>query len=67
MYVKRKAFLVGRLTREKEILRNKARFVLMVVKHELELRDRKKIELLQELQRLGFKPMRELNTIMQST
>lgn len=64
MYEKRKAFLVSKLTREKEILSNKARFILMVVQEELELRKKKKVVLLKELQKLGFKPMSELNAIM---
>eukprot|EP00811_Abedinium_folium_P035186 NODE_7_length_4662_cov_6.859757.p1 GENE.NODE_7_length_4662_cov_6.859757~~NODE_7_length_4662_cov_6.859757.p1 ORF type:complete len:1097 (-),score=373.23 NODE_7_length_4662_cov_6.859757:1266-4556(-) len=42
VYEKRKAYLVGKLTREKEILSNKARFILMVVKGDLELRKKKK-------------------------
>jgi len=67
MYVKRKSYLVGKLTREKEILSNKARFILMVVRGELELRRRKKADLLQELRRLGFKPMSELNALMKSS
>eukprot|EP00913_Durusdinium_trenchii_P026633 g24989.t1 len=38
MYQKRKDYLVAKLTRETEILSNKARFILMVVKGELEIR-----------------------------
>merc|ERR1740123_583505 len=38
MYEERKKYLVAKLTREKEILSNKARFIIMVVKGELELR-----------------------------
>merc|ERR1711988_1632700 len=38
IYEKRKDYLVSKLTREKEILSNKARFILMVVNEELELR-----------------------------
>jgi len=63
-YVRRKNFLVARLTRETEILSNKARFILMVVKGELELRRRKKAELLQELKQLKFTPMSQLDAIM---
>merc|ERR1712217_118155 len=64
MYDERKGFLVAKLKREKEILSNKARFILMVVKGELELRKKKKAELLKELQKKGFKPMSELDEIM---
>eukprot|EP00929_Paragymnodinium_shiwhaense_P044864 TRINITY_DN22_c0_g1_i1.p1 TRINITY_DN22_c0_g1~~TRINITY_DN22_c0_g1_i1.p1 ORF type:complete len:1434 (-),score=498.53 TRINITY_DN22_c0_g1_i1:234-4535(-) len=63
VYNNRKAYLVAKLTREKEILSNKARFILMVVKGELELRKRKKAELLKELQKKGFVPMSELDAI----
>jgi len=64
MYEQRKAYLVAKLTREKEILSNKARFILMVVKGELELRKRKKADLLNDLQKRGFKPMSELDAII---
>merc|ERR1719223_2361576 len=63
-YEKRKDFLVSRLTKEKEILSNKARFILMVVNEELELRKKKKEVLLKELVKLKFTPMSELNAIM---
>eukprot|EP00933_Yihiella_yeosuensis_P069787 TRINITY_DN7678_c0_g2_i1.p1 TRINITY_DN7678_c0_g2~~TRINITY_DN7678_c0_g2_i1.p1 ORF type:complete len:1431 (+),score=413.67 TRINITY_DN7678_c0_g2_i1:106-4398(+) len=65
VYVKRKAYLVSKLTREKEILSNKARFIKMVVKGELELRKKKKEVLLKELQKLGFKMMSELDAILE--
>jgi DNA topoisomerase-2 len=50
VYVERKGFLVRKITREKEILSNKARFILMVVEGELEIRKKKKADLLKELQ-----------------
>jgi DNA topoisomerase-2 len=64
IYEKRKDYLVSKLRREKEILSNKARFILMVVNEELELRKKKKDMLLKELQKLKFTPMSELNAIM---
>jgi DNA topoisomerase-2 len=64
IYDKRKDYLVSKLRREKEILSNKARFILMVVNEELELRKKKKDVLLKELQKLKFTPMSELNAIM---
>jgi len=66
MYDKRKAHMVAKLNREKEILSNKARFILMVVKGELELRKRKKADLLKDLQKRGFKPMSELDAMVES-
>jgi DNA topoisomerase-2 len=64
IYEKRKAFMVAKLTKDKEILSNKARFILMVVNEELELRKKKKEMLLKELVKLKFAPMSELNAIM---
>jgi len=64
VYEKRKDYLVSKLKREKEILSNRARFILMVVNEELELRKKKKEMLLKELQKLKFTPMSELNAIM---
>eukprot|EP00933_Yihiella_yeosuensis_P069786 TRINITY_DN7678_c0_g1_i1.p1 TRINITY_DN7678_c0_g1~~TRINITY_DN7678_c0_g1_i1.p1 ORF type:complete len:756 (+),score=191.45 TRINITY_DN7678_c0_g1_i1:128-2269(+) len=64
MYVMRKAYLVAKLTRETEILSNKARFILMVVKGELEIRRKKKADLLKELKDLKFTPMSQLDAIM---
>jgi len=58
--------MVAKLSREKEILSNKARFILMVVKGELELRKRKKADLLKDLQKRGFKPMSELDAMVES-
>jgi len=64
IYEKRKDYLVSKLTKEKEILSNKARFILMIVNEELEIRKKKKDVLLKELQKLKFTPMSELNAIM---
>jgi len=64
VYEKRKDYLVSKLTKEKEILSNKARFILMVVNDELEIRKKKKEVLLKELMKLKFTPMSELNAIM---
>merc|ERR1719191_2490474 len=60
VYDKRKKYLISKLTREKEILSNKARFILMVVKGELELRKRKKADLLKDLKDRKFTPWSEL-------
>jgi len=63
-YEKRKDYLVCSLTKDKEILSNKARFILMIVNEELEIRKKKKDVLLKELQKLKFTPMCEINAIM---
>jgi DNA topoisomerase-2 len=60
VYDARKKYLIAKLTREKEILSNKARFILMVVKGELELRKRKKADLLKDLAPRKFTPWSEL-------
>jgi DNA topoisomerase-2 len=60
MYEKRKAFLVGRLTRECEILSAKARFIQMVVKGELVVKRRKIKDLINELRQRSFKPLHEM-------
>eukprot|EP00746_Dinoflagellata_sp_MGD_P082151 gnl/MRDRNA2_/MRDRNA2_32622_c0_seq1.p1 gnl/MRDRNA2_/MRDRNA2_32622_c0~~gnl/MRDRNA2_/MRDRNA2_32622_c0_seq1.p1 ORF type:complete len:780 (-),score=187.44 gnl/MRDRNA2_/MRDRNA2_32622_c0_seq1:59-2353(-) len=60
MYAKRKAYLMNKLGQEKEILNNKVRFILMVVQGELELRKRKKKDLLAELREKRFKTLDEI-------
>jgi DNA topoisomerase-2 len=60
VYDSRKKYLVAKLTREREILSNKARFILMVVQDKLELRKRKKADLLKELKAKKFTPWSEL-------
>eukprot|EP00403_Amphidinium_massartii_P017895 CAMPEP_0178416360 /NCGR_PEP_ID=MMETSP0689_2-20121128/24024_1 /TAXON_ID=160604 /ORGANISM="Amphidinium massartii, Strain CS-259" /LENGTH=1782 /DNA_ID=CAMNT_0020037703 /DNA_START=34 /DNA_END=5380 /DNA_ORIENTATION=+ len=66
VYVNRKEYLVAKLRREREELSNKARFILMVVGGELELRKRKQTALLAELRRLKFTPMSELKAMMKT-
>ena len=46
-----------------EIMRNKNRFIFMVVNGEIELRMRKKAELLKELHEKGFRTMSELSVM----
>jgi DNA topoisomerase-2 len=65
VYDARKAHMVAKLTRDQQILSNKARFILMVVKGELELRKRKRADILKDLQKHGFKPMSELDAILE--
>merc|ERR1712048_958934 len=54
MYVRRKDHMISVLMREADVLSNKARFILMVVNGDLELRGRKQKDLLKNLQALGF-------------
>lgn len=53
-YVRRKAILVQKLEREQKMLSNKARFVEEVCSGELVVSNRKKVELLQNLQERGY-------------
>eukprot|EP00442_Polarella_glacialis_P027271 CAMPEP_0115079844 /NCGR_PEP_ID=MMETSP0227-20121206/18337_1 /TAXON_ID=89957 /ORGANISM="Polarella glacialis, Strain CCMP 1383" /LENGTH=412 /DNA_ID=CAMNT_0002467399 /DNA_START=69 /DNA_END=1307 /DNA_ORIENTATION=+ len=59
-----KAFLEAKLTREAEALSNQARFILMVVEGDFELRKKKVADILKELQQKGFKMMSELDAIL---
>lgn len=59
-YGKRKDYHVDRLRREKELLDSKVRFVLMVVKSELIVSNKRRQELLAELTRRGFKTYQQI-------
>ncbi|CAK9047877.1 DNA topoisomerase 2-alpha (DNA topoisomerase II [Durusdinium trenchii] len=60
IYETRKAYLLGRLTRECEVLSAKARFVKMVIEGRIIIRKRKIVDLAQDLRKNGFKPLKEL-------
>jgi DNA topoisomerase-2 len=53
-YEERKQFLLERLKREYDILDNKVRFIMMIVKDEIIIRKRKKADLLKELVKKKF-------------
>lgn len=59
-YQKRKDFHVDRLGREKEFLDAKVRFILMVIRGELVVEKRKKVELVAELKSKGFKTQNQI-------
>lgn len=59
-YQKRKDYQEGRLRREKELLDAKVRFIMMVIRGELIVSNRKKIDLLQDLKAKGFKTSHEI-------
>jgi len=59
-YQKRKDFHADRLRREKELLDAKVRFVLMVIRGELIVSNRKKADLLVDLRAKGFKAYHEI-------
>jgi len=60
MYEKRKAYILARLQRESEILSEKARFIKLVLKGEIKVKRRKIFDLINDLKKHSFKPMREM-------
>ena len=60
-YNKRKVFLVAKMEKERRILDNRVRFILMVVGNELVVSKKKKAVLVEELFTKGFDPMSEIN------
>lgn len=60
IYETRKAYLLARLTREREVLSAKARFVKMVIEGKIVIRKRKIVDLAQDLRKNGFKALWEL-------
>jgi len=54
-YQRRKDFHVDRLQREKELIDSKVRFILMVIKGEIIVSNRKRKELVDDLKKKGFK------------
>lgn len=59
-YEKRKDFLVSKLEREVDILRNKMRFISLVIDGSIELRNIRKKNLLCKLLELEFTPMSKI-------
>merc|ERR1712232_932032 len=55
MYDRRKADLVDKLTLEKELFANRARFIGMIIAKKLHINNRKKADVVKDLTRLKFK------------
>eukprot|EP01117_Protostelium_nocturnum_P020001 TRINITY_DN881_c0_g1_i5.p1 TRINITY_DN881_c0_g1~~TRINITY_DN881_c0_g1_i5.p1 ORF type:complete len:1491 (+),score=500.80 TRINITY_DN881_c0_g1_i5:112-4584(+) len=55
-YQKRKDYMINELTEELNKLDNRVRFILMVIKEEINIRNRKKADLIKELQQKKFTP-----------
>merc|ERR1712087_1072495 len=53
-YHQRKQFLVDKLTKELQMISNRVRFILAVIAEELEIRNRPKIEILNDLVKDGY-------------
>jgi len=60
MYEKRKAHILARLQRESEILSEKARFIKLVLTQEIKVKRRKIFDLVQDIKKHSFKPLREI-------
>lgn len=63
LYQRRKEFLLAKLKKEYEILRNKARFIKAVIEEEIQIKRVKKVEIARSLKAAGFATMSELNEI----
>ena len=64
LYGKRKAYMLGRLRRDYEILVNKVRFIQLVISEELKVNRVKRAILLRSLQEHELKPMSELKALL---
>eukprot|EP00747_Dinoflagellata_sp_TGD_P123238 gnl/TRDRNA2_/TRDRNA2_173778_c0_seq1.p1 gnl/TRDRNA2_/TRDRNA2_173778_c0~~gnl/TRDRNA2_/TRDRNA2_173778_c0_seq1.p1 ORF type:complete len:1255 (-),score=308.74 gnl/TRDRNA2_/TRDRNA2_173778_c0_seq1:103-3867(-) len=53
-YDRRKKYLIGKLTLEKSLLSNRARFIGMIIKRKLHINNRKKADICKDLTRLRF-------------
>ena len=62
-YVKRKAYLISKLTRECETISNKVRFILMVLSGDIIINMKKKQALCEELRQKGFTTQNQLKAI----
>jgi len=60
MYEKRKAHILAKLQRECEILSEKARFIKLVLKGDLKVKKRKIFDLIADLKKNSFKPLKEI-------
>jgi len=59
MYDVRKKYLVDKLTLEKELLGNRARFIGMIIAKKLHINNRKKMDIVKDLTRLKFRKFGE--------
>merc|ERR1719401_2458722 len=53
-YVTRKEYLVHKLTLERDLLNNRARFIKMIIEKKLKINNRKKADVVKDLTRLKF-------------
>mmetsp|Transcript_8373 Transcript_8373/g.19772 ORF Transcript_8373/g.19772 Transcript_8373/m.19772 type:complete len:1261 (+) Transcript_8373:26-3808(+) len=55
MYERRKSYLVQKLTLEKELLENRARFIAMIIAKKLHVNNRKKADVVKDLAKFKFR------------
>merc|ERR1719453_2454772 len=53
-YEKRKKYLIDKLTLERDLLSNRARFIKLIVEKKLHINNRKKADIVKDLERLKF-------------
>merc|ERR1719401_690198 len=53
-YVTRKEYLIHKLTLERDLLSNRARFIKLIVEKKLKINNRKKMDVVKDLTRLKF-------------
>merc|ERR1719327_1068158 len=53
-YDTRKKYLINKLTMERDLLSNRARFIKMIVEKKLHINNRKKVDVVKDLTRLKF-------------
>mmetsp|Transcript_76281 Transcript_76281/g.220326 ORF Transcript_76281/g.220326 Transcript_76281/m.220326 type:complete len:1247 (+) Transcript_76281:84-3824(+) len=61
MYEKRKSYLLAKLTRESEVLSEKARFIKLVITGQLIIKRRKILDLVADLRKRNFKPLEDFS------
>merc|ERR1712232_906207 len=60
-YVLRKKYLIDKLTLERDLLSNRARFIAMIVAKKLHINNRKKMDVVKDLTRLKFQKFGDTN------
>jgi DNA topoisomerase II len=65
LYERRKKYMLANLEREFDLLSNKVRFIRAIISEELKVNRVKKQNILANLQKLGFKPLSKINSILE--
>ena len=65
LYEKRKEYMLAKLKKEYEMLRNKSRFIKAIIEEEVIIKRKKKVEIAKDLKRQNYATMSDLNQIQQ--